>query len=52
MAGDVVQILVPVDRLAHPTAAAIVGAQQPGDLNGGEQSGAAAGGRVDVANGA
>ena len=52
MAGDVVKVLVPVNRLAHPTAAVIVGAQQPGDLDGGEQSGAAAGGRVDVTNGA
>jgi hypothetical protein len=45
MAGDVVQVLVPVDGLAHPTAAIIVGAQQPGDLDGGEQSEPRPGGR-------
>lgn len=34
MAGDVVDVFVPVDGVAHPGASVVVAAQQAGDLGG------------------
>jgi hypothetical protein len=52
MAGDVVDVLVPVDRVARPRASVVPAAQQAGDLGGGQQRPVRPGGCVDVANGA